>query len=246
MNKAEDFTTWTKPFPRDVSAFGEVSSNNRTITFNKAFYIYGIKFAAEAFCKETWEPSSNAPTGTFGTIKYPDKTLKVDIKLTLYNGKTEYTNPIYINVKGYDGFSGGYTKNGIIKTGYRIKKVEVIVNGEGTEFRREDGGPIYGWIETGYGKVWGIIGFWTWGVTTTTSVNVKSLHIYEYPYIDSGMRIAGANGKIYTPAETVFPSPLRIFHKRVRNIMLVPLGCDYASVFKIKTKDGIQAITTLS
>ena len=242
MNKAEYFTTWTKPFPRDVSAFGEVSSNNQTITFNKAFYIYGIKFAAEAFCKETWEPSSNAPTGTFGTIKYPDKTLKVDIKLTLDNGITEYTNPIYINVQGYDGFSGGYTANGIIKTGYKIKKVEVIVHGEGIDFRREHGGLIYGNI----GGFWGVIGSWSWGVTTTTSVNVKALHIYEHPYIDSGMRIAGANGKIYIPAETVFPSPLRIFHKRVRNIMLVPLGCDYASVFKIKTKDGIQAITTLS
>ncbi|EMB19270.1 hypothetical protein [Treponema denticola] len=166
--------------------------------------------------------------------------------LTLYNGKTEYTSPIYINVKGYDGFSGGYTKNGIIKTGYRIKKVEVIVHGEGTDFRRENGGNIEGWIPVPGGKVWGIIGFWTWGVTTTTFVNVQTLHIYEYPYIDSGMRIAGVNGKVYTPAETVFSSPLRIFHKRVRNIMLVSLGCDYASVFKIKTKDGIQAITTLS
>ncbi|WP_432892927.1 hypothetical protein [Treponema putidum] len=246
MNKAEYFTTWTKPFPRDVSAFGEVSSNNRAITFNKAFYIYGIKFAASASCKEEWRPSSNAPTGTFGTVKYPDKTLKVDLRLTLDNDKVEYTNPIYINVQGYDGFSGGYTENGIIKTGYKIKKVEVIIHGEGTTFRQENGGTIYGWIYTGYGKVWGVIGFWTWGVTTTTFVNVKKLHIYEYPYIDSGMRIAGANGKVYTPAETVFPSPLRIFHKRVRNIMLVPLGCDYASVFKIQTRGGIQAITTLS
>ncbi|WP_253696910.1 hypothetical protein [Treponema denticola] len=66
--------------------------------------------------------------------------------------------------------------------------------------------------------------------------SVDSVSVYEHPYIASGMRIAGTNGKAYTPAETVFPSPLRIFHKRVRNIMLVPINTQFASVFKIKTK----------
>lgn len=76
--------------------------------------------------------------------------------------------------------------------------------------------------------------------------SVDSVSVYEHPYIASGMRIAGTNGKAYTPAETVFPSPLRIFHKKVRNIMLVPINTQFASVFKIKTKDGLQEITILS
>lgn len=41
--------------------------------------------------------------------------------------------------------------------------------------------------------------------------SVDSVSVYEHPYIASGMRIAGTNGKAYTPAETVFHPLLEFF-----------------------------------
>ncbi|WP_433168579.1 hypothetical protein [Treponema putidum] len=236
----EYFTDWIKPFPRDVTKFGIKSSDLKTITYNIPFYLYGIKFYIIGSSFEMWYGNSNASD----FIKSITQTFTFNIKMTFENETTE-TKTFYITTTGKDDPNKSF-----VKTGKKIKKIEIQGG-----VRQESQRSVLGGYNKKTESYWGLDGKlhtriieipWYYTVTKYTYADIQNLKLYEHPYIDSGMRIAGANGKIYTPAETVFPSPLRIFHKRVRNIMLVPLGCDYASVFKIKTKDGIQAITTLS
>lgn len=240
IKEEEYFTDWIKPFPRDVTDFGNKSADLQTITYTTPFYLYGIKFYIINSYYEHWNGHQNASN----FLKSLTKQFAFDIEMTFENGEMQ-TKTFYVISTGKD-----CPNKSFIKTGKKIKKIQVKGFINETSSRKELGGynektkTEIGW--DGKTHVITIREPWYYTVTKHTHAEIKDLRLYEHPYIDSGMRIAGINGKVYTPAETVFPSPLRIFHKRVRNIMIVPLGCDYASVFKIKTKDGIQAITTLS
>ncbi len=233
-SEEEYFTEWTKPFPRDVTDFGVKSADLRTITYNTPFYLYGIKFDIMASCVEFWEAlyHANSFAKTF------TKTFAFDIEMFFENGDME-TKRFYITSHGKE-----VPHKAFVKTGKKIKKIKIKGGVKEISIRKVLGGYESKLVWNGK-KYVTIDEPWYYTVRKYTEAEIKNLKLYEHPCIDSGMRIAGANGKIYAPAETAFPSPLRIFHKKIRNIMLVPLGCDYASVFKIKTKNGIQAITTL-
>ena len=240
IKKEEYFTDWIKPFPRDVTDFGTKSSDLQAITYNTPFYLYGVKFYITSSCYEYWKAHYNASP----FLKTLTTQFTFYIEMTFENGKTE-VKPFHITSTGKE-----HPTQSFVKTGKKIKKIQIKGYVNETHSREVLGGyntrteSYIGW--DGKTHIRRIREPWYYTVTRYTHAEIKYLRLYEHPCIDSGMRIAGADGKIYTPAETAFPSPLRIFHKRVRNIMLVPLDCDYASIFKIKTKEGIQAITTLS
>lgn len=240
IKKEEYFTDWIKPFPRDVTEFGTKSSDLQTITYDTPFYLYGIKFYIINSYYEYWDGHYNVSP----FLKSLTKQFAFNIEMTFENEEIE-TKTFYVTSTGKD-----CPNKSFVKTGKKIKKIQVKGCINETHSREELGGyntkitTEIGW--DGKTHIITIKEPWYYTVTRYTRVEIKYLKLYEHPCIDSGMRIAGTGGKIYTPAETAFPSPLRIFHKRVRNIMLVPLDCDYASIFKIKTKEGIQAITTLS
>lgn len=236
----EYFTEWTKPFPRDVTNFGVKSSDLKTITYDKPFFLYGIKLSLVGGCWEYWAGHGNASD----MIKDITNVFTITIKMTFENGQFENKQFSLITTIRDD------RQKSFVKTGKKIKKIEIIGC-----FRKEETRQEFGGYNERIEQYWGADGKmhqttvrvkWYYTVTRYTTINVEDFHLYEHPYTDSGMRIADKNGNVVIPAESVFPSPLRIFHKRIRNIMLVPLGCDFASVFKIKTKDGIRAITTLS
>ncbi|MGP1530431.1 MAG: hypothetical protein ACTTI3_08905 [Treponema sp.] len=236
----EYFTDWVKPFPRDVTEFGIISSDLKTVTYNIPFHLYGIKFFINAGSYEYWDGHQNASND----IKPITHTFSFIVKMTFED------NTVYHKEFSFSSYGQDVPHKSFVKTGKKIKRIEIS-----KDFRQKTIREVYGGynmrmelVDDGYGKghYKNVKEKWYYTVTKTLFAEIKDFRLYEHPCIDSGMRIAGANGKIYTPAETAFPSPLRIFHKRVRNIMLVPLNCDYASIFKIKTKEGIQAITTLS
>ena len=238
----EEIELWLKQYPREVSKFATKSHNLRSLSFDKSFYSYGIKVKVTAKYKETWTPKGQPPSGIYTTTVHPGKIFSITPILTLNTGVQTSTSAEYVEVKA--GYNGRQQYSAIVFGTPKpfLKKIDLSISGEIDDTIDSDVFFYYGYDD--YGR-WRRLAWW-WSKHREGTFSVDYVSVYEHPYIDSGMRIAGTNGKVYTPAETVFPSPLRIFHNRVRNIMLVPINTQFASVFKINTKDGIQAITTLS
>lgn len=232
----EEIQAFLRRYPRDVTAFMTISRDNRTIESPHDFYLYGFEINVEAHCAVFLGNNKNIPPKTLPKYKYsyPGCHFSITPILFLNNGQTARLSQIDVVIK--QGYEWRAQTTAVIQTGYAIEKVVFEVDGE-SEIELSE--IVERWYKDGQGYIWTISG------STIPECRITSVHFYEHPYIDSGMRIMGHNGKIYAPAETVFPSPFRIYHKRIRNIMLVPFGHEHASIFKIKTKDGIRAISTI-
>lgn len=232
----KEIQEFLRRYPRDITAFMTISQDNRTIKSPQYFYLYGFKIEVKAKCFVILTPSVDAPSEERWKYKYscPGHPFSITPILFLNNGQIKRLSQIDVIIK--EGYEQRIQTTAIIQTGYAINKVVFEVAGEFEINIKKDGG----WWHDGNG-----VRTWYWSGSTIPTCKITNVYLYEHPYIDSGMRITGHDGKIYIPAETVFPSPFRIYHKRVRNIMLVPFGHEHASIFKIKTKDGIRAISTI-
>lgn len=232
----EEIQGFLRRYPRDVTEFATISNNKRNSQFDRAFYLYGFQITVEAECSILITTGADAPNEYKNKYKYvnPGHTFIIVPILHLESGETIEDSSTFVTIK--EGYSSRIQTIATIYAGYKITKISFRVEGETKKVFAEKGGYYTGPN--------GVV-VWQWAGSTIPLCEIISISLFEHPYIDSGMRIMGKDGKVYIPAETVFPSPLRIFHKRVRNIMLVPFGHTHASIFKIMTKDGVRAISTI-
>lgn len=245
--KENEYNIFIKSAPRNVEKFANVIG--RDYVFDRAFPLFGFKFVAHTVCsvynvrmKET-NTLSKVPGTEYSS--YPGRRFLLSVILYDENG-VPYSIPMDVYARA--GVPDGTEVLFNSPPNFKVKKISFSGEQSGNRIWRDGTVPI---TELATDPFTGIshpvpVGRYYWFHEEVWSIKISDIYIYENPVLDSGMRIAGKNGKIYTPAESAFPSPLRIFHKRKRNIMLVPTDTKYASIFKIRTKDGIQAITTLT
>ncbi len=248
------FDDWYKPFTRDVTKFA-TQKDNSGLKFDTPFYLFGLQIIAYAHRQEevtfSYDGDHNPDPYFVPSIKDVEGSVRLQVTLIFEDGTEKKIAPFvmtgYIPNESY--IATASTKNvKLLNESKKVKSISITnldAELEGSvSVKRYKDGVIK--VVTQNGVVYYIPKWGTATYVTTRSSQYKLLDIkaYERPQKDSGMRIQG-DGIIYTPAETEFPSPLRIYHNGVKNIMLVPKGCDYASVFKIKTEEGYQAITTL-
>jgi len=245
--KENEYNIFIKTAPRNVEKFANVIG--RDYIFDKAFPLFGFKFVAYTTCSiyNVRMKSQNGIMKLFETeySSYPGRRFPLFVVLYDEYG-ISHTIPMNAYVENGTHFNVEVLFNS--PKNYRVKKISFSGDQSGSRDWRDGIVPIIGWQYDYINKrrVPVKLGEYYWFHEEVWSIKISDIYIYENPVSDSGMRIAGKNGRIYTPAESAFPSPLRIFHKRKRNIMLVPTDTQYASIFKIQTKDRIKAITTLT
>ncbi len=272
-NMSTHFEEWQKEWTRDVTRFGIISSKYKeihddeidkdfkirqevSVEFETPFYIYGLQLDANTNWfktseywlireKDKWgHPISGYPKIWEENGWYSDREFKVEkIK----------KNIILLAILVFEDNSAEVLKTFVMEGGTSRKKIRLLNKAKKVKkitiknistdiifYGVEGPTDFYKKESNEYIRV----GWFFCKTYAEPAFSIEEIKIYENPQIDSGMRIKG-DGIIYKPAESLFPSPLRIYNGRIRNIMLVPKGCDYASVFKIKTEEGLQAITTL-